>query len=87
MIKILQYLTVFTAFVFLGLGIYECFYTDRATTWTTFREPQLAAFTSLEDEEKILEGLDEIYVQYNSYKPLDPAYFLKPNIFQTIERK
>lgn len=86
MLKIIQYLTVFVAFAMLGLGIYEGFYADRSQAWSTFKEPQLAAYASLEEDEAILKELDK-QTRFNSYKPLDPMFFLKPSIFQRIQRK
>lgn len=65
---------------------YEAIFHDSAKQWTNFNKPQLAAFTSLEKDEEILKELDR-QSRFNSYKPLDPVFFVKPNIFNTIERR
>lgn len=85
MLRIIQYFTLLAGFLVLSLGIYEIS-VDRAQAWTTFKEPQLAAYASLEEDEAILKELDK-QTRFNSYKPLDPMFFLKPNIFQRIERR
>ena len=85
MLSIIRKLTiVFSILLILVLG-YEAFLKNNARPWQHYSEPQLAAYTSLEQDEEILKELDR-QTRFNTYKPLDPAYFVKPNIFQTIER-
>ena len=85
MIPLLRKLTVvFAVFLILYLG-YQAFLHDGSKKWKNYSQPQLAAYTSLEQDEAILKELDR-QTKFNSYKPLDPAFFVKPNIFQTIER-
>lgn len=64
---------------------YEGFFADRSKNWRHYPEPQLASFASLEQDEAIIEEL-ESQTHYKTHKPLDPAFFVKPNIFQTIQR-
>jgi hypothetical protein len=68
--------------VYLG---YEAFFSNTAKQWKHYSEPQLASFTSLEKDEAILNEL-ESQTHYKTYKPLDPVFFVKPSIFQTIQR-
>jgi len=86
MIKLIQKITIFLAFVMIVFVCYHAFYKDSAVKWKNFEEPKLAAFTSLEQDEAILKELDR-QTRFNSYKPLDPVFFVKPSIFQTIERR
>ncbi len=83
MIRRIQYLLCFLAFVLCALGAYEAS-RDSARRWSAFKEPQLAAYASLEQDEAILNELDK-QTRFNSYKPLDPMFFIKPNIFQRVE--
>jgi len=46
----------------------------------------MAAYTSLEEDQKILKELQK-YSRYSSYKALDPSFFVKPNIFNTIQTR
>jgi hypothetical protein len=86
MIKLIIRITIIlTAVLLVYLG-YEASFHNTAQKWKNFREPQLAAYTSLEQDEAILKELDR-QTRFNSYKPLDPVYFVKPSIFQTIERR
>lgn len=86
MIKLIQKITIFLAFVMIVFICYHAFYKDSAVKWKNFEEPKLASYTSLEQDEAILKELDR-QTRFNSYKPLDPVFFVKPSIFQTIERR
>ena len=86
MINLIKKLTIAFAFILLLYLGYLAFVKDTAKSWINYSQPQLAAYTSLEQDQEILKELDR-QTRYNSYKPLDPVYFVKPNIFQTIERK
>ncbi|MBU0577443.1 hypothetical protein KJ742_02500 [Patescibacteria group bacterium] len=86
MIKLIRKIAIVFAFFLIFYLGYEAFFHDSAAHWRNFKEPQLAAYTSLEQDEAILMELDR-QTRFNSYKPLDPVYFIKPSIFQTIERK
>jgi hypothetical protein len=68
--------------IYLG---YEAFFHNTGKQWKKYPEPQLASFTSLEKDEAILKELDS-QTHYKTYKPLDPVFFVKPSIFQTIQR-
>ena len=68
--------------VYLG---YQDFFNHTAKQWKKYPEPQLASFTSLEKDEAILKELDS-QTHYKTYKPLDPVFFVKPSIFQTIQQ-
>jgi len=85
MISIIRKITIACAFILILFLAYESFFHDSSKKWTNYTQPQLAAYTSLEQDEAILKELDR-QTRFNSYKSLDPAYFVKPNIFQTIER-
>lgn len=85
MISIIRKIAVVCAIFLLLYLAYEGFMHDSSKKWKDYKKPQLAAYTSLEKDEEILKELDR-QTRFNSYKPLDPAYFVKPNIFQTIER-
>ena len=85
MINILRKITIASAFVLIVFLAYDAFFHNTAKLWRNYSEPQLAAYTSLEQDEEILRELD-LQTRFNTYKPLDPAYFVKPHIFQTIER-
>jgi len=85
MVNIIRKMTVVAAIMLIIFLGYQAFFNNTARHWKNYSEPQLAAYTSLEQDEEILKELDR-QTRYNTYKPLDPAYFVKPNIFQTIER-
>jgi hypothetical protein len=86
MISLIRKITIVFAFLLMLYLAYLGFVKDTSRNWINYNEPQLAAYTSLEQDQEILKELDR-QTRYNSYKPLDPAYFVKPNIFKTIERK
>ena len=86
MIKLIQKITIFLALFMIVFICYHAFYKDSAVKWKNFEEPKLAAFTSLEQDEAILKELHR-QTQFGSYKELDPVFFVKPSIFQTIERR
>jgi len=75
---------LFSIILIIYLGL-EAFVNNDAKQWKNYSEPQLASFTSLEKDEVILNEL-ESQTHYKTYKPLDPVFFVKPNIFQTIQR-
>ncbi|MFH0837972.1 MAG: hypothetical protein V1880_01760 [Patescibacteria group bacterium] len=85
MINIIRKATIALSVVLIIFLGYQAFFNNTAKAWKNYSQPQLAAYTSLEQDEEILKELDR-QTRYNTYKPLDPAYFVKPNIFQTIER-
>lgn len=85
MMKSIQKITILLAILFLAFLGYEGWVKNSAKKWKNFKEPQLAAFTSLEQDSEILKELER-QTQFNSYKPLDPVFFVKPNIFQVIDR-
>ncbi len=79
-------LSIILAFVLLGVMLYEASFKDSSRAWKNYQEPQMAAYTSLEEDQKILKELER-QRSYGSYKALDPAFFVKPNIFNTIETR
>ncbi|MBN1259014.1 hypothetical protein JXA05_04635 [Candidatus Peregrinibacteria bacterium] len=84
MFSLLRKITIiFAALMIVYLG-YEAFYRDTSKEWKHFKKPELASFTSLEQDGAILTELDR-QTQFNTYKPLDPVFFVKPSIFQKIE--
>lgn len=85
MIDLIRKLTILFAIILIVILGYEAFFRDSAKSWVTYNKPQLAAYTSLEQDELILEELER-QTRFGTYKPLDPAFFVKPNIFQMIER-
>ena len=85
MIDLIRKITILFAVVLLCYLGYETFFHDSARAWKNYDKPQLASYTSLEQDEIILEELER-QTRFSSYKPLDPAFFVKPNIFQIIEK-
>lgn len=79
-------MAIFIGIVFIVLFTYDAFYKNTSIEWKNFSEPQLASFTSLEEDQKILTELRRQTI-FGSYKPLDPRYFVKANIFKTVERR
>jgi hypothetical protein len=84
MIKLIQKLTIALAVALLAYIGYMN-YKNNAIPWKNFSKPQLASFASLEQEEVILNELKK-QREFGSYKPLDPVFFVKPDIFNTISR-
>ena len=70
-------LSILLAFVLLGIMVYEGKHKDRSQAWINYRQPQMASYTSLEEDQKI--------TLYDSYKKMGPEYFVKPDIFHTIQ--
>jgi len=64
---------------------YEAFIHNTSKNWRNYSEPQLASFASLEQDEAILKELKN-QTLFDIHKPMDPAFFIKPNIFQMIQR-
>ena len=85
MISTIRKITVVLAIILITYLGYEAFFHDSARKWKNYNQPQLASYTSLEQDGEILEELDR-QTRYGSYKPLDPTFFVKPNIFKKIER-
>jgi len=86
MINLIRKITIFLSIVLIAYISYDAFRNDTSVKWNTFSEPQLASFTSLEQDEEILKELKR-QSQFSTYKPLDPVYFVKPNIFKSVERR
>lgn len=82
MITVLRQLTLLFATVFLIYLAYLGFAKDQSQPWTTFKEPALASFTTLEQDAEILDDLDQ-QTEYDSYKPIADSLFTKPTIFST----
>ena len=59
---------------------------NEARAWKNYQEPQMASYTSLEEDEKILKELDR-QRRYSTHKTMDPTFFVKPNIFNTIQSR
>jgi hypothetical protein len=85
MINLIRSLTIGAAILLLAYLGYEAFGHDSARHWLHFKKPEEASFTSLAQDESILQELDN-QTRYGTYKPIDPFSLDKPNIFQTIER-
>ena len=85
MIQLIQKISIGFAALLLAFLSYQGFVKDSSKEWKNFQEPQLAAFTSLEQDQEILQELER-QTHFSTYKPLDPAFFVKPHIFQTIDR-
>jgi len=79
-------LSLLVAFVLLGIMIYEAGFKDRSHAWQNYQEPQMASYTSLEEDQMILKELDR-QRRYSTHKALDPTFFVKPNIFNTIQSR
>ena len=86
MLNKIRILTILAAFLMLGLMVYEAGFKDSSRKWKNFDEPQVASYASLDEDEKIIKELER-QTRYGSYKDLDPAFFVKPNIFNTIEKR
>ena len=86
MLSKIRTITIFVAFVLMGFMVYQAEFKDSSRKWKNFKEPQVASYASLEEDEKIIKEL-ESYTQFSSYKDLNPAFFVKPNIFNTIEER
>ena len=85
MITLIRKIVIFLSIILIIYLGYVGFVNNTAKQWKHYAEPQLASFTSLEKDEAILNELDS-QTHYKTYKPLDPVFFVKPNIFQTIQR-
>lgn len=84
MIKIIQNTAIFLSIVLITYLGYQAFFNNSAIEWDSYVKPQLAAYTSLEQDEEILEEL-VLYTRYSSHKPLNNSkYNTKPTIFQSI---
>jgi len=86
MFNLIRKFALFFSIVLIGYFSYDAFWHNTAKPWKNFTKPQLASYTSLEQDEAILKELKR-QTQYSTYKPLDPIYFVKPNIFKSVERK
>lgn len=62
--------------------LYQGLIHDTSQDWKNFDQPKPADFTSLEEEEAILERLKQTL--FDGSKPLEPTLFTKPSIFQPI---
>lgn len=76
--------TIFISLLMLGLIFYEIKYENSAQVWKNYQKPQIAAYTSLDQDQAILKELDR-QTNFNTYKLLDPGSFVKPNIFESIQ--
>ncbi len=85
MIDIIRKIVILISFILIIFLGYEAFINDNSVDWKRYSEPQLASFASLEQDEVILKELQS-QTHYKTHKPLDPTFFVKPNIFQTIQR-
>lgn len=63
-----------------GLILYNLKYKDQSESWKNYQKPELAMYTSLDEDEIILEELNR-QTAYKTYKVMDPTLFTKPNIF------
>lgn len=86
MLSKIRNLSILLAFILLGVMIYEAGFKDSSRSWKNYQEPQMASYTSLEEDQKILKELQR-QSRYGSYKALDPTFFVKPNIFNTIQTR
>jgi len=86
MLLTLRKIIILLSFAILIFMIYEAGFKDSSRAWINYQEPKLAAHASLEEDEKILKELDR-QTQFGTYKTLDPAFFVKPNIFNSIENR
>ena len=86
MLKIIRNISMIIAIVLIGYFSYEGFSHDSSKEWKNFHEPEVASFRSLSQDQKILTELKRQTI-FGSYKPLDPRYFVKANIFKTVERR
>ena len=85
MLSKIRNLSVLVAFVLLGIMIYEAGFKDRSHAWMNYIEPQMASYTSLEEEEKILKELGR--ERYSIHKTRDPTFIVRPSIFNTIQSR
>jgi len=85
MISKIRNFSILIAIILLGVMIYEGNFKNNSHVWRNYKEPQMASYTSLEEDEKIIKELED-QTRYGSHKDLDPTFFVKPNIFQTIDR-
>lgn len=83
MLRYFLQITIVVSVLAFGYLFYEFQYNDSSESWINFDQPKPADFTSLEEEEAILEKLDQVRI--DASKPLDRDLFDKPNIFQVIE--
>ena len=86
MLKIIRNISILVAVILISYFSYEALSHDSSIQWKSFTEPQLASFTSLDEDQKILTELRR-QTMFGSYKPLDPRYFVKANIFKTVEKR
>ncbi len=84
MFSTIRTFTIFLSLVLLGFTFYEAKYVDHAQPWKNYKKPQAAAYASLEQDQAILKELDR-QTTFNTYKTLDPAFFVKPTIFDPIQ--
>lgn len=70
--------------LFLTYVLYNFYFYDTSEKWINFNEPKPADFTSLAEEEEILERFK--FVQYEGIPGLSPELFDKKSIFQTIDQ-
>lgn len=83
MFKYFPKFIVIVSVLFLFYLGYEGFLHNSAKPWSNFDEPKPADFTSLEQEEQILERFEQI--PYRGLKEINPTLFTKPNIFESIQ--
>ncbi len=87
MLTTIRNISILVAFVLLGLISYEIKFHDSAHKWINNKEPQMASYTNLDEDEEILKELSEQKkTLFGSYKDMDKKYFVQPTIFNTIQR-
>jgi len=86
MLKTIRNIAIFLGILLIIIFTYDAFYKNTAIEWHNFKKPELASFVSLEEDQKILTELRRQTI-FGSYKPLDPRYFVKANIFKVVEKR
>ena len=79
-----QFSLIVLSFLLLGIMAYEIKFKNSATAWENYKQPQLAEYSSLDQEAEILQELER-QQRFETYKALDPSAFTKSNIFNPIK--
>lgn len=83
MLKYFPKFIITVSVLFLIYALYDGLFYDTSKQWINFDEPKPASYTSLDEEEAILERFDQ--QQYADIKEMNPADFNKNNIFEPIQ--
>ncbi len=85
MIKNIQKITILVAVILFAYMCYQAFSYNKPRHWVKYNEPKTAAYTTLDQDEQILDELDR-QARFSTYKPVIKDYYVKPSIFQRIVR-